>query len=326
MATYFKRGAAWRAQVIVPSGRLSKTFSTKAEAIRWATAREAEASSNLAATANIVTLRKVMERYAEEESPQKKGEKWERLRLSMLARTMDFADKRLADVSANHLADWRQIRLKSVKPATVRREMILLNSVFEVARREWKLIATNPLKEVRKPPQSPARDRIYQPDEVKRIVERLGYFGGTPRIRKHEVAIAFMLAIETAMRSGEIYGLDWGRVRLRERYLTLATTKNGDSRDVPLSSRAVELLEAMPGREGRVFTVSKASADALFRVARDAAKVSGARFHDSRATALTALAKKLDLLDLARMVGHRDPRSLLIYYREPASAIAAKLG
>ncbi len=49
-------------------------------------------------------------------------------------------------------------------------------------------------------------------------------------------------------------------------------------------------------------------------------------FHDLRHLAITRLAKKLPILDLARMVGHKDLRMLQIYYNESAEAIAQMLG
>lgn len=109
--------------------------------------------------------------------------------------------------------------------------------------------------------------------------------------------------------------------------MSLEESKNGDRRDVPLSSRAVELLELMRYvNSHNVFTVTSASLDALFRKSRNNCKIDNLHFHDSRATALTNLSKKLDVLELARMVGHRDLKSLLIYYRPTASTLAAKLG
>ncbi|MDC7252931.1 hypothetical protein NMY25_001792 [Wohlfahrtiimonas chitiniclastica] len=48
-------------------------------------------------------------------------------------------------------------------------------------------------------------------------------------------------------------------------------------------------------------------------------------FYDARHEACTRLARKLEVLDLARMIGHRDPRSLMIYYNPTASEIAERL-
>jgi integrase len=49
-------------------------------------------------------------------------------------------------------------------------------------------------------------------------------------------------------------------------------------------------------------------------------------FHDTRHAAITALAKKLTVLELARAIGHKDVRSLMTYYNETAENLAEKLG
>jgi integrase len=77
---------------------------------------------------------------------------------------------------------------------------------------------------------------------------------------------------------------------------------------------------------GMFFTVSSASLDALFRKARDRLLLEDLHFHDSRAEALTRLARKVDVMTLARISGHKDLRTLMeTYYRESASDIAARL-
>jgi len=75
-----------------------------------------------------------------------------------------------------------------------------------------------------------------------------------------------------------------------------------------------------------VFASNQASGGQLFRRACQLAGVTGLTFHDTRHEALTRLARKLEVLDLAQMVGHRDPRSLMIYYNATASEIAGRLG
>jgi integrase len=63
----------------------------------------------------------------------------------------------------------------------------------------------------------------------------------------------------------------------------------------------------------------------MFRKAKARAMIADATFHDTRHLAITRLAKKLDVLDLARMVGHRDLRQLQIYYNETAEVMAVRL-
>ena len=104
-------------------------------------------------------------------------------------------------------------------------------------------------------------------------------------------------------------------------------TKNGTKRAVPLSSRAVALLKLLPEPEegGTLFGVTSRSLDALFRKAKTRAGIEDATFHDARHLAITRLAKKLNVLDLARMVGHRDLKQLQVYYNESAEDMAARL-
>ena len=74
-----------------------------------------------------------------------------------------------------------------------------------------------------------------------------------------------------------------------------------------------------------VFTLQPATLDVIFRRARTKLGFKDLHFHDSRATAVTRLAQKLSIHELARMIGHRDLNSLLIYYRKSATDIAAAL-
>jgi len=64
----------------------------------------------------------------------------------------------------------------------------------------------------------------------------------------------------------------------------------------------------------------------LFRAARDPLPIENLCFHDTRHEAITRLARKLEILDLARTIGHKDLRSLMIYYNATASEIAGRLG
>jgi integrase len=144
----------------------------------------------------------------------------------------------------------------------------------------------------------------------------------------NRVGLIFLFGVETAMRASEMLGLEWERVHLKERFVHLPKTKNGDARDVPLTTFAVKILKALPkGDNGEpCFNLTESSRDALWRKGRDRTTLKNLHFHDSRAEGIWRLSKKLDVLQLARAIGHRDINSLLIYYDETASEMAAKLG
>lgn len=326
MPSYRKRGDSWRAEVARNGHRESATFPTKREATDWATRRELELASVRAGKVQRWTLGDVMQKYADEVSPEKAGERWEKARISAM-KDDPLAKLIMQDIGPSDLAAWRDRRMTKVQGATVLREIGLLRAIWTRAKLgEWRYVDHDPWPDVVKPQDNPARKVIFKEGQADKIVAALGYAGGTPKDKREQTAVAFLLALETAMRSGEILTLEWKHVHLERRMLHLPKSKNGDARDVPLSRRAAELLEAMKGiDEGKVFTVNAGLRDAYFRQGKTLAKVDGPTFHDARATAITRLSKKLDLLELARMVGHRDPRSLLIYYRASATDIASKL-
>ncbi|WP_227512255.1 hypothetical protein [Tritonibacter mobilis] len=139
-------------------------------------------------------------RYAREVSPKKRGARWEIIRLERLSKDK-ISEIRLSDLAPSDFADWRDRRLSEVAPASVNREMVLMSAVLTQARREWGLISSNPMTDVSKPP---PRDRRVSQDDIDKLVVAAG--ADLTKIRARAVH-AFLFAIETAMRSGEIISL-----------------------------------------------------------------------------------------------------------------------
>lgn len=340
MASILKTATGWRVQLTVKRARDSRMFDTKAQAQEWAVKREAEMRSiDGGMGSKTHTVGDVLDQYQKTVSPTKRGERWEKLRLELLGKVeiegRAFRDIRLAELRPTHIAAWRDARLrggpgrKGVSGASVSREMSLLSHALDVARREWGWLIADPMKDVRRPPDNPPRDRLISDKEIEKITLALGYQEGMPvALPSQRVAVAFLLAIETAMRSGEMLGLTSETVDFEAQVAHLPLTKNGGARDVPLSMRAVELLRMLPKvEEGKpLFALSAASRDALFRKAKEKAGIADLTFHDTRHEAITRLAKKLQPLDLARMTGHTNLQELLTYYNESARDIARRLG
>lgn len=320
MATFRKLPSGnVRAEVARQGIRRSKVLPTKTAAKEWA-ARQEYLILQGDETGGKGTFGDAMARYARERSPQKRGEEWEIKRLSRFVKD-PLAAIKMADLKPSDLAEWRDRRSGEVGPATVNREMNLLSAVLAVSKKEWGLIASNPLSDVKRPKQPPARSRRVLPGEM----DRLALVAGEDLSRSTARAFhAFRFAIETAMRAGEIIGLTWDRIDFGKRVAHLPMTKNGTARDVPLSSEAIRLLKALPGTDP-VFGLTSRQLDALWRKIRSKAAIDGLTFHDSRHEATTRLAKKMDVLALARVTGHRDLKALMIYYNETAEELAKLL-
>lgn len=324
MATFSKRAGKWRVQVRRRGVTRSATFYTKGEAREWATQIEREIDTGQLGSRATVTLGEAFERYADEVSPQKRGSRWEKVRLAKMGRDA-LADVRFRDLTPEHIEKWRDRRSQEVSAGSVNREMNLLKSVLRQSREVWGWIDDAPEKKVRRLPSPPARDRRISDDEVQRICWALEFDGERVETRSQEVAVAFLLALETGMRLGEIVGIR--RQDLKGRSVHLARTKNASPRSVPLPRRAIELLDLLPGQPGTdwIFRVTSETASSLFRRGRLRAGIHDLTFHDSRHEACTRLARKLDILDLARMIGHTDIRSLRTYYNPTAEEIADRL-
>ena len=269
------------------------------------------------------------------------------------------------------MAKLRDEWLKDYKPATVLRRLAILSHVFNIARKEWGMESlSNPVELVRKPQPNNARtrriaagdpaadapsvddaesDRGAQDGELERVVAASGS-ALLPSI--------IWLAVETAMRRGEIVSLRWEHVDLKRRVAHLPATKNGSSRDVPLSSRAVTVFQSLKdacddakdeadnGEEADAGRVFKIRSDAVTRaferaVARarklyvdecKAAKqrpegkfLTDLRFHDLRHEATSRLASIFPMHELTKITGHKDPRMLMRYYHPRAEDLAKRL-
>lgn len=333
VATYRKVGDKWRVE-IRRKGHPSRSanFATKAQAKAWAATIEADAVSARLGQPARRTVAQALQRYAKEVSSLKRGSRWECIRLKKFERELPFAQRMLGDVGPSDCAAWRDAALHRVAPASVHREQGLLASVWDRALKEWQWVPSNPWRSVSLPKRPAARQRRINAEELAALVLRLGYAGGhLAEMPSQRVGAALVFAVETAMRAGEICGLTWAHVDAVRRVAHLPQTKNGHARDVPLSSAALAVLADLPRDSERCFGLSAGSLDALFRKARGRVaeampSVAEIHFHDSRREALTRLSALFDVMQLARISGHRDLRILLTtYYAPDAGELALKL-
>lgn len=355
MATIRKRGPyQWQAQIRKEGyAPQSKTFESKVEAQAWAAMIESEMSRGVwlsRSEAESTTLTEALDRYTREVSIVKKGASAESYILKMLS-ALDLAKRPMASIRGSDIASLRDDWLEIYKPATVLRRLAVLSHVFSVARREWGMESlSNPVDLVRKPQPNNARTRRLAASpadetdsnrktgdgELERVIAASG----------SEVLPAIIcLAVETAMRRGEIVNLKWEHIDLKRRVAHLPATKNGTARDVPLSTRAIEALsERKSGRKsGRVFAIRADAVTRAFDRAVTRARTQyelecveadeqpddrflcDLRFHDLRHEATSRLADIFAMHELTKITGHKDPRMLIRYYHPAAAELAKRL-
>lgn len=319
----------WRVQLEIGGIRDSGTFDTKREADEWNARRTIELRTERKGGPGANrTLLELFREYADKVTPKKRGNDKELIRLKA------FEDpavhplplkKRVQDVTSEELGRWRDARMAKNQPATVLRDMGLMSAVFEHAKREWKWIATNPMRDVRRPQTSEHRDRLITGPEVRQMLRQLGHEKKV-RTVSQAIAAAFLMALATGMRAGEICKLRW--LDVRGDYLVLRETKTKTTgRQVPLGPMARHVLERMKEWDKEmVFGLQVGTLDAMFRKARKRAGLEGFTFHDARHTACTHLAQKINVLDLCKMMGWVKTTQALTYYNPKASDIARRIG
>jgi integrase len=271
---------------------------------------------------STVSVADALGRYAREVTSTKRGAPQEQRRIKNLI-ALPLASKALDQLRGSDMAQYRDSRLTTVGPNTVRLELALLSNLFEIARREWGYEALqNPVKAIRKPRLPKGRSRRMTAHELERLRGQCS----------EKFWALITVAVETGMRRGELAKLRWADVDLQRRIATLEETKNGDRRLVPLSSRAIEALRSLEGRassaEQRVFGLKTADAitQAFWKACR-AAKIEGVRFHDLRHEAVSRLFDRgLSLPEVAAISGHRTWAMLRRYTHLSPEALAVKLG
>lgn len=316
----------WRAQIKTKGVRESESFPTRQLANRWATEREGQLEHELAAGPERTrTFAAVLVRYRDEVTSGKRGARVERTRIDAIIRHYPgLVSLTLAALTPERLGQWRDERLGEVKKGTVARYMTVLTAALEHARREWRWLKTNPMRDVRRPGATPHRERTIHWREIRGLLKKAGYSRSRCRTMTEATARAMLLAIRTGMRAGEICGLTWADVK--GDYVVLRTSKTGTGRNVALSRGARRTIEGMRGwHPTEVFGLRPQTLDALFRKLRDAAGLVGFTFHDTRHTAATMIARKLDVLDLCKMFGWKNTTRALTYYNPTASDIAKRL-
>lgn len=312
MAYIRKYRDKWRAEVERHGHRASIVTETKREAQAWALKKEAELDALKGSGGK--TFLDAVEKYKITVSAKKRSERMEISRLDNMLEIIGPSTK-LAQIDSTVIANWRDERLKHVSGSTVQREANTLRNVFTVAVDEWRWIDRNPFKGVKLPAHNEARHQLWGWRDIKKVLRA----GQRTDGKTAQMTRAFRIALRTGMRLSEVLAAP-ANFNAKRQVVVLARTKTTGRDEVPVGRIAAKLLA------GEEFTVDPNEGSVLFSKLCRQLMIEGLTFHDSRATALTHLAKKVDVMTLARISRHKDINLLhRVYYRETADSIAARL-
>lgn len=326
MATIRGRGEFQYQAIVKRKGVFkSKTFIQRADAEKWARMIEVEIDRGVfidRTEAESTSLADALNRYSKEVTPGKKGAVRETQRIRRW-QADPLAKKMLASIKGSDIASWRDAQRKAgSSDASIRLELMLLSAVFQTCIREWGMESlSNPVRKIKLPSSSKARDRRLEADEERRI------FASLDKVcRSQYVAASVKFALATGARRSEVVSLRWDSVDLQHCTATLLDTKNGENRTIPLSPESIAIITGLPRRlDGQVFGIHlEAPTRAFTSAVRHARKeyevecerdgvtplptlLVNLRLHDLRHEATTRLveSREFDAMEVASITGHK---------------------
>jgi integrase len=329
----YKRGDySYQVKMMIGGNTICETFDTLPEARAFRDSKKAASvldpdfkrvlESRIKKTeAASSSLSWLLGRYETEVTTAKKSAASEKFRIGKLKR-FDIASRSIYTISADDVSEFlRDLKADGVAAPGQRKYCALLSHVFNVAAKRWRLKVSNPIRDLELPAAGKARDRRLEGDEAAKLFAALD--------RENAIAGAFArLAVETAMRRGELLGLMWDDVNLQSQVAELHDTKNGEGRRVPLSKAAVKVLRALPKpHTGPVLPAHPSALRGAWDRATEKTGIKDLRIHDLRHEATSRLFEKgFGLMEVAAITGHKTLQMLERYTHLRAEVLAKKLG
>ncbi len=324
MATYRKRGGKWQAIIRHKDiGTRARSFHTKQAAIKWVISVEEQLEAGTFGTLRPTrfTLGELLKRYSNEVNPAKCAATTELCHLQRLIRDR-LSSLRVSQLTSQTIAAFRDHRLLDGR-RTCHYDLILIRHCLKIAMNEWGLmLSSNRVDRVKMPPSPPSRNQRLEDGELERLEE------AAKQTKNPHIWPIIVFPIETGMRRGEILGLQWEHVDLERRVAFLPLTKNGSSREVPLSTKAAQVLARQ--RQHNDTTSPLPVTPNGLRLAwdrlRSRAVLVDLCFHDLRHEAISRFFELgLNIPEVAVISGHKDPRMLFRYTHLRLEKLVMKL-
>ncbi|TCV85867.1 site-specific integrase [Sulfurirhabdus autotrophica] len=353
----YKRGEySFQVKMMVNGHRVTETFDTILEARAFRDSKNVAkaldpdfkrvvASRIKKQEAASFTISKALDRYLREVTVLKKGAAEEKYKIGKLKR-YDIAKIGFYSCSADDIAMFLStLKDEGMSDNGRRKYALILSHLYNIALKRWRMAVSNPASSIELPSNGPSRDRRLESGEEVRFYAQLG------KARNKFVLPITKLAVETAMRRGELLSLQWKDITYHDDgtgTAALYDTKNGENRVVPLSTKAVAVLKGLtrPIKGGQVFNVDKvqlraALAAALKRARKEYALecekigrdsnpgfLRNLRFHDLRHEATSRLFERgvFDSMEVASITGHKTLQMLKRYTHLRAEDLARKMG
>ena len=317
------KSGKWRVQIRSHNKYISKSFLKKAHASMWAKEIEYQLDrdqyEDFSDTARI-SLGELITRYRDEITPHKKGRDTEKYKLNFILRHK-IAKVKLLSLKAKHVIDFKKDISEGRAPSTINKYIHYIYTVWETAKLNWDIALPyrNPCELVKKEKVKDKIDRILSIEEYQDLLQACT----TSNLAFLSEIVEF--AYITAMRFGEITKLKTSNINFEKSTALLIDTKNGETRLVPLTRRALEICQKFRFRE-KLFDINRDKFRHYFEQACRRAKVKNFRFHDLRACAITNLfLNGWSIAEVSVVSGHKTWSELKRYTRIQPDTLVSKI-
>jgi integrase len=332
MASITTRNGSYRARITRKGhSTISKSFKTEYDAIKWVRQVEVQLELGIYQEQSKkrfikldMSFTEASDRYIKTHVVHKLNHRTESGILGLISKRWD--SRKLSSIQKQDVLMLKEDLLKVGRAAsTVNHYINAISQLYQVAMNEWELKLSNPTTGIKRMTEPQGRMKRLPPEAENMLLKHSSESTLLP------LSSIIVIAIETGMRSAEILSMRWEDVDLNNRKVLIRHTKNGESRVVPLTSRAKNELEKLMSNYDSelVFPYCRWQVRRQYVKAVARAKSThegmqnpfiGLRFHDLRHEALSRLSDKgLNVIELSYISGHKT-LSMLKRYTHPDHA------
>jgi integrase len=325
MASIYKRNGKWRVEIRkIGSKGIHKSFIVKDEAIRFARETEVKIEQGLyqdLTLAKTTKLKDVLAQYRDRVSVNKKGHDQERYKINKIIRS-DIADKNLSQLTSLVLFEYIEQQKKLYTASTVNKSITIVNLALNFAERFLGIsLNKNPLKFIKRLKESQFVGQVIELHEEALLLKHAEFS------KLYWLKVAIILGIDCGLRRGEILKLKAEDINFKNNTAVLKDTKNGETREIGLSSRAIQELKKLPvSIDGKIFTCKRSDTFTFYY--RQLQRWSGVkkRFHDTRHTfASRKTTQGWSITEIAAQGGWKQLQVLKRYTHIKAEYLANKM-
>jgi integrase len=325
MASIYKRNGKWRVEIRkIGSKGIHKSFIVKDEAIRFARETEVKIEQGLyqdLTLAKTTKLKDVLAQYKDRVSINKKGYEQERYKINKIIRS-DIADKTLSQLTPLVLFEYIEQQKKLYTASTVNKSITIINLALNFAERFLGIsLNKNPLKFIKRLKEAQFVGQVIEPHEEALLLKHAEFS------KLYWLKTAIILGIDCGLRRGEILKLKAEDVNFKNNTAVLKDTKNGETREIGLSSRAIKELKKLPvSIDGKLFPCKRSDTFTFYY--NQLKRWSGVkkRFHDTRHTfASRSTTSGWSITEIAAQGGWKQLQVLKRYTHIKAEYLAKKM-